>query len=124
MTSVSTPAAPAAIGPYSQAVAAGEWVFCSGQIALDPATGALVEGDVARQAEQCLRNLAAVLQAAGLTLRHVVKATVYLTDMDAFAAVNQVYAAQFGDHRPARAVVEVSRLPKNASVEIECIAMR
>jgi 2-iminobutanoate/2-iminopropanoate deaminase len=120
---VSTPSAPAAIGPYSQAVVHGELVFCSGQIALDAATGELVEGDVAVQARRCLENLAAVLEAAGTGLARAVRLTVYLTDMGDFAAVNEVYATFFpGDAKPARAAVEVSALPKGVQVEIDCIA--
>ncbi len=114
--------APAAIGPYSQAVAVGDWVFCSGQIALDPGTGEMVGEDAAAQAEQVLSNLAQVLKVAGSSLSQVVKTTIFLADMSDFAAVNQVYARHFGDHRPARATVAVQTLPKSALVEIECIA--
>jgi 2-iminobutanoate/2-iminopropanoate deaminase len=126
---VSTPAAPAAIGPYSQAVIAGDLVFCSGQIPMDPATGALVgvggdTRDVSAQARQALANLAAVLEAAGSGLHKVVRATVYLTDMGDFAAVNAVYAEAFGDWRPARAAVEVAGLPRGVDVEIDAIATR
>lgn len=119
---IDTPEAPAAIGPYSQAVVAGEWVFASGQIPIDPVTGELVDGGVAEQTECVLRNLASVLQEAGLSLNHVVKTTVYLADMGTFGEMNEVYAKHFGDHRPARATVEVGALPKNVGVEIDLIA--
>jgi 2-iminobutanoate/2-iminopropanoate deaminase len=118
---VSTPAAPAAIGPYAQAVTSGGFVFCSGQIAIDPATGAVVEGDVVAQTRQVLLNLSAVLVAAGSDLSRVVKTTVFLADFNDFAAMNAVYAEAFGDWRPARATVEVSRLPRDVKVEIEAI---
>ena len=120
---IATDGAPKAIGPYSQAVAAGELVFCAGQVALDPASGASVTGDVRAQTERVLDNLTAVLAAAGSDLRHVVKTTVYLTDLNDFAAMNEVYAKRFGDHRPARATVGVSALPKGLRVEIECVAI-
>lgn len=119
---IDTPEAPAAIGPYSQAVVAGEWVFASGQIPIDPVTGELVDGGVAEQTERVLRNLASVLQEAGLSLNHVVKTTVYLADMGTFGEMNEVYAKHFGDHRPARATVEAGALPKNVGVEIDLIA--
>jgi len=120
---VQTTAAPAAVGPYSQAVKAGSLIFCSGQIPLDPVTGALVAGDITAAAEQVLENLGAVLAAAGASPSRVVKTTVFLTDMADFAAVNAVYARYFGDHKPARACVQVSALPKGATVEIEAIAV-
>jgi len=119
---IKTDQAPGAIGPYSQAVAVDGWVFCSGQIPIDPATGDLVGGDIAAQTDQVLKNVAAVLAAAGGGLSHVVKTTVFLADMGDFAAMNEVYARHFGDHRPARAAVAVRTLPKNVSVEIEAIA--
>jgi len=119
---VQTDGAPAAIGPYSQAVVTDGWVYCSGQIAMDPATGDVVEGDVSAQTHRVFENLKAVLEAAGSGLSHVVKCTVFLRSMDDFAAVNAVYAEWFGDHRPARAAVEVSRLPRDVDVEIEAIA--
>jgi 2-iminobutanoate/2-iminopropanoate deaminase len=119
---VETDRAPGAIGPYSQAVAVDGWVFCSGQIPIDPATGALIEGDIAAQTDQVLENLAAVLAAAGASLSSVVKTTVFLEDMGDFAGMNEVYSKHFGDHRPARAAVAVRTLPKNVSVEIEAIA--
>ncbi len=122
MKAISTVNAPAAIGPYSQAQHCQGLVWCSGQIALDPATGELVDEDVQAEARQVLRNLAAVLEAAESGLQYVLRATVYLTDLNDFAAVNEVYAEAFGDHRPARACVEVSRLPKGVRVEISCVA--
>ncbi|RME92421.1 MAG: RidA family protein [Verrucomicrobia bacterium] len=120
---VATPAAPAAVGPYSQAIRAGGFVFCAGQIPLDPATGALVEGDVAAQTERVLENLKAVLEAAGTGMDRVVKTTVYLQDMTDFAAMNEVYARYFPKDPPARAAVQVAALPKGARVEIEAIAL-
>lgn len=119
---IQTDQAPAAIGPYSQAVVTDGWVFCSGQIPIDPATGELVEGSVAEQTHQVLRNLAAVLDAAGSSLGAVVKTTVFLSDMNTFAEMNGVYAEHFGDHRPARAAVQAAALPKFVDVEIECVA--
>jgi 2-iminobutanoate/2-iminopropanoate deaminase len=119
---VSTDRAPGAIGPYSQAITVDGWVFCSGQIPIDPASGELVEGDIGAQTDQVLRNLAAVLEAAGSSLKRVVKTTVFLADMGDFAGMNEVYARHFGDHRPARAAVAVKTLPKNVDVEIEAIA--
>jgi 2-iminobutanoate/2-iminopropanoate deaminase len=119
---VKTDQAPGAIGPYSQAVAVDGWLFCSGQIPMDPASGEVVEGDIGAQTDQVLRNLSAVLAAAGGTLSNVVKTTVFLADMGEFAGMNEVYARHFGEHRPARAAVAVRTLPKNVSVEIEAIA--
>jgi 2-iminobutanoate/2-iminopropanoate deaminase len=121
---IHTDQAPAAIGPYSQAVAVGNLVFCSGQIPIDPASGELVEGDVAVQTDQVMRNLAAVLAAAGCSLTDVVKTTVFLSDMGNFVAMNEVYGRHFGDHRPARATVAVAGLPKAVDVEIEVIARK
>lgn len=119
---VVTDQAPAAVGPYSQGVVAGGWVITAGQVALDPATGELIGADAATQAERALRNVAAILDAAGSGLDHVVRTTVYLTDMDDFAAVNKVYATFFREPFPARACVQVSRLPVGALVEIDAIA--
>ena len=119
---VSTDGAPAAIGPYSQAVVCGHLVFCSGQIAIDPASGAFVEGGVQDQARQALENLSQVLEAAGSGLDRALRLTVFLKDMNDFAAVNEVYASFFGERPPARAAVEAARLPKDALVEIDCIA--
>jgi 2-iminobutanoate/2-iminopropanoate deaminase len=120
---VHTSAAPAAIGPYSQAVRAGNVVYCSGQIALDPATQALVGTTAAQQAGRVLDNLAAVLKAAGSGLDRVVRTTIFLVSMADFAAVNEVYGQRFGAHKPARATVAVKELPKGALVEIDCIAL-
>lgn len=118
---ISTPAAPAAIGPYSQAVRAGDFLFTSGQIGLDPVSGALAEG-VEDQARQALANLAAVLAHAGATFADVVKTTIFLADMADFQVVNQVYATQFAAEPPARSTVQVAALPRRAQVEIEMIA--
>ena len=125
-TQIQSPDAPAAIGPYSQAirVAAGELVFCSGQIALDPATGKMVEGGVEAEARQVLSNLKAVLAAAGLTTADVVRTTIYLTDLGDFERVNGIYAEHFPAPAPARATIQVSALPKGARVEIDAIAAR
>jgi 2-iminobutanoate/2-iminopropanoate deaminase len=122
MNIIRTTQAPEAIGPYSQAVVAGDLVFCSGQIPLDPETMALVGQTAAEQTAQVLTNLSEVLKAAGSGLEKVVKTTVFLSDMNDFAEMNKVYAKFFGDHKPARATVEVARLPKDVKVEIECIA--
>ena len=121
---VCTSAAPAAIGPYAQAVIAGGLVFCSGMLGIDPASGALVGQTAAEQTEQICKNLSALLASQGLTPSNVVKTTVFLTDLNAFAAVNAVYGALFSAEPPARSCVEVARLPKDALVEIECIALR
>jgi 2-iminobutanoate/2-iminopropanoate deaminase len=120
--SIATRHAPQAIGPYSQAVVAGGFLFSSGQIALDPATMQVVEGDVRVQTERVLQNIAGVLAEAGASFRHVVKTTVFLADMDDFAAMNEVYAGAFGDHRPARSTVAAKTLPKHVLVEIDVIA--
>lgn len=119
---ISTDKAPAAIGPYSQAVACGNMLFCSGQIPLDPATGEVVTGDVSRQAEQVMSNLAAVLSASGIGFDDVVKTTIYLVDMADFAAVNEVYGSRFPNHKPARSTVAVKSLPRGVQLEIEVIA--
>lgn len=121
---VSTDSAPAAIGPYSQAIILDGVIYCSGQVGLDPASGQLVEGDVQAQAQRALQNLSAVLEAAGSSLANVVKTTVFLTNMGNFAAMNEVYATFFGDEPPARSTVAVAELPKGAQVEIEAIAAR
>ncbi len=120
---VTTDAAPAAIGPYSQAVRAGGFLFVSGQIPLDPGTGALVTGDIRAATDCVLRNLAAVLAAAGCDLADVVKTTIYVRSMADFAAVNEVYGSYFPKDPPARACVEVSALPKDAPVEVEAVAL-
>jgi 2-iminobutanoate/2-iminopropanoate deaminase len=121
---VSTAGAPAAIGPYSQGITSGDLVFCSGQLGLDPATGDLVDGGVEAQAERALRNLAAVLDAAGATFDDVVKTTIFLADIGDFAAVNAVYAGFMPDPPPARSTFAVGALPKGGLVEIEAIARR
>ena len=121
-TTVSTTHAPAAIGPYSQAIRADGYLFCSGQLGLDPSTGEFVAGDVAAQAEQSLRNLGAVLKAAGLTFSDVVKTTIFLADIADFATVNAVYGRFVTDPPPARSTVAVAALPKGGRVEIEAIA--
>ncbi len=119
---IKTPLAPRAIGPYSQAVVSDGWIHASGQIALDPETGDIVAGGAAEQTDRVLRNLAAVLTAAGGGLSTVTKTTVYLVDLTNFSAMNEVYERHFGARRPARATVEVSRLPRDAIVEIDAIA--
>lgn len=124
MMYVNTEKAPAAVGPYAQATEVAGMVFCSGQIALDPASGELVGGTTAEQTRQVLKNLFAVLAAVGLGPESVAKTTVYLQDMADFAAMNEVYAAAFQGHRPARATVQVAALPKGALVEIDCLAVR
>lgn len=122
---ISTSSAPAAIGPYSQAVRIGQFVYCSGQIALDPATGSLVEGDITAQTHRVLQNLQAVLASAGTSLASVVKTTVFLVRMSDFSAMNAVYATYFegpGKIAPARSTIAVAELPRQAQVEIECVA--
>ena len=121
---VSTNGAPAAIGPYSQAIASGQLVFASGQVAMEPASGQLVEGDVQVQTKRVLENLSAVLLAAGSSLGQVVKTTVFLTTMDDFASMNEVYAGFFSSDPPARSTIAVVALPKGALVEIEAIGIR
>jgi 2-iminobutanoate/2-iminopropanoate deaminase len=123
-TKISTTSAPAALGPYSQAIVLDGMVFASGQIALDPTSGQLVEGDVRAQTHRVLQNLTAVLEAAGSSLGNVVKTTVFLTSMSNFTAMNEVYATYFGDEPPARSTVAVAELPKGAQLEIEAIAVR
>ncbi len=120
---IETKAAPAAIGPYSQALVHRGLVFTAGQIPLDPESGNMVEGDVGRQTARVLENLGAVLEAAGASLQSVVKTTVFLQDLGDFAAMNEVYARYFGEHRPARSTVQAARLPRDARVEIEAIAV-
>jgi 2-iminobutanoate/2-iminopropanoate deaminase len=120
---ITTASAPAAIGPYSQGIVAGDLVFCSGQAGLEPATGELVEG-VAAQTERTLRNLAAVLEAAGASMSDVVKTTCFLADISDFAAFNEVYARHFPDPPPARSTLQAAALPMGALVEIEAIAVR
>lgn len=119
---IETKDAPEAIGPYSQGIVARDFVFCSGQIGLDPDTGKLIEGDIVKQTERAILNLKGVLEEAGSSLKNVVKATVYLKNIDDFQAMNEIYANYFLS-KPARATVEVSALPKGALVEIECVAL-
>jgi 2-iminobutanoate/2-iminopropanoate deaminase len=121
-TPVRTPLAPAAIGPYSQAVLSGDLLFTSGQIPLDPATGAMVDGDVTAQTRRVMENLSAVLAAAGATFADVVKTTIFVLDLADFNAINEVYAAHFSGAPPARSTVQVARLPRDSRVEIEMIA--
>jgi len=121
---VATETAPQAIGPYSQAVNLGDFVFTSGQIPIDPKTGVFVEGGIVEQTEQVLRNLAEVLRAAGTSLEAVVKTTVFLADMNDFAAMNEVYGRYFSNEPPARSTVQAARLPRDARVEIDVIAVK
>jgi 2-iminobutanoate/2-iminopropanoate deaminase len=123
MESIQTDRAPQAIGPYSQAIKANGFIFASGQIPLDPATMRIVEGGIEEQTERALDNLKAVLEAAGSSLDRVVKTTVYLADMNAFAAMNEIYARYFGATKPARATVQVARLPRDVKVEIDVVAL-
>jgi len=120
---IHTDKAPKAIGPYSQAIRVGSFIHTAGQVALDPATGQLVEGGIEAQTRQVLRNLSHVLDAAGSSLRHVVKTTVFMKDMGEFAQMNTIYGEMFGEHRPARSTVQVAALPRGAAVEIECVAV-
>ena len=119
---VSTSSAPKAIGPYSQAIRAGSLLFVSGQVPIDPATGNLVEGDIAAQTRRVFDNIGAILEAAGASFDHVVRTTVYLADMNDFAAMNEVYGTYFSSPAPARATVQAARLPKDARIEIDVIA--
>src|SRR5829696_4444486 len=123
MQTVQTDNAPAAIGPYSQAIVANGFVFTAGQVPFDPASMQLVEGDIAAQTEQVMKNVAAILRQAGADLSTVVKTTVFLRDMNDFAAMNEVYARHFGEHKPARSTVQVARLPRDVAVEIEAVAV-
>ena len=120
---ISSDKAPRAIGPYSQAIKAGSMLFVSGQIPLDPATGAMVEGDIAVQTHRVFANLQAILEEAGASFEHVVRTTVYLADMNDFATVNEIYGTYFSSPAPARATVQAARLPKDARVEIDVIAI-
>ena len=122
LDAITTEEAPMAIGPYSQAVRAGNFLFCSGQIPLDPTTGELVSGDAAAQTEQVMKNIAAVLYAAGYGFEQVIKTTVFLVDMSDFAMMNEVYGRYFGNHKPGRSTVAVNELPRGALVEIEVVA--
>jgi 2-iminobutanoate/2-iminopropanoate deaminase len=120
---ISTINAPSAIGPYSQAIKAGDMIFVSGQIPIDPATGDFVSDDVKEQTVQVLKNLSAVLEAAGATLNDVVKTTVFIADMNDFGVMNEIYGQFFDTNKPARATVQAARLPRDAKVEIDCIAV-
>lgn len=124
LSSVSTPNAPKAIGPYSQAIINGDLIFTAGQIALDPASGQMVEGGIREQSERVMKNLQAVLEAAGSDMSRIVKTTVYLTDMEDFAEMNEIYGKALGGHKPARSTVAVSGLPRGARVEIDAVATR
>ena len=120
---VYTDRAPEPVGPYSQAIIAGEFVFCSGQIALDPVSGTLVKGDIRRETTRVMENINEVLKSAGCSLDAVVKTTIYIRNMDDFPKINEVYGSYFNEKPPARATIQVARLPKDAHVEIECIAL-
>ena len=123
MQRVQTDQAPAAIGPYSQGIIASGFVFTAGQVPFDPQSMQLVEGDIAVQTDQVMKNLSAILREAGASLQTVVKTTVFLRDMDDFVAMNEVYARHFGEHKPARSTVQVARLPRDVAVEIEAVAV-
>ncbi len=120
---IHTNKAPAAVGPYSQAIQAGNMLFISGQIPLDPATGELIQGSIEDETKQCLENLKAILEEAGTSLEKVIKVTVFIKDMNQFGRINAIYEEYFSKHKPARACVEVARLPKDVNVEIELIAV-
>jgi 2-iminobutanoate/2-iminopropanoate deaminase len=122
ITAISTEKAPQAIGPYSQAVQVGDFVFLSGQLPLDPQTGTIIEGDIIVQTNQVLNNMKAILEEAGISTDHLVKTTIYLKDMEQFSRVNEEYSKFLNNHQPARSTVEVSRLPKDVLIEIEAIA--
>lgn len=124
LRSVSSSEGPRPVGPYSHAIVAGDLVFCSGMVPVDPATNTLIEGDIATQTRRALDNLAASLSAAGSDLSHVVKTTVFLVDLADFKAMNEAYAQRFGEHKPARSTIGVAGLPLGARIEIECIAVR
>lgn len=121
---ISSPEAPKAIGPYSQAIRVGDWLFCSGQIAIDPRTGQLVTGSVEEETRQVLENLGAILKEAGMDYSDVVRVTVFMAEMNDYARINKVYAEYFKDKPPARAAVQVASLPKDVRVEISCIAVK
>ena len=120
---IHTDKAPKAIGPYSQAIRVGSFIHTAGQVALDPVTGQLVEGGIEAQTRQALQNLSHVLEAAGSSLRHVVKTTVFMKDIGEFAQMNTLYGEMFGEHKPARSTVQMTALPRGAAVEIECVAV-
>ncbi|NCU18625.1 RidA family protein [Pallidibacillus pasinlerensis] len=121
---IATDHAPQAIGPYSQGIEVGNFLFLSGQIPINPETGEVEANDIVGQTNQVMKNIAAILESEGLTLNNIVKTTIFITDMNQFAQLNEEYARHLGDHRPARSTVEVSRLPKDVLVEIEVIAVR
>ncbi|MED1674118.1 RidA family protein [Pallidibacillus thermolactis] len=121
---IETNQAPKAIGPYSQGVEVGNFLFLSGQIPVNPETNEVVEKDIVAQTNQVMKNISAILESEGLTLNNIVKTTIFLADMEQFATVNEEYAKHLGDHRPARSTIEVSRLPKDVLIEIEVIAAR
>ena len=123
-TPVTTPRAPAAIGPYSQGILADNILWCSGQIALEPDSGSLVTGDIEKETEQVLENVGAVLEAASMSYENVVRCTLYLTDVNDYAQVNEVYARYFNEAKPARQAVQVAALPRGARVEVSCVAVR
>ncbi len=123
-TVVKTPLAPAAIGPYSQGILVGNTLYCSGQIAIDPKSGSMITGSIVEEAERVLENVGAVLRAVGMDYENVVRCTVYLTDINAYAQVNEVYARYFNEAPPAREAVQVAALPRSARLEIACIAVR
>ena len=123
-TVVKTPLAPAAIGPYSQGILVGHTLYCSGQIAIDPKTGSMITGSIADETERVLENLGAVLRAVGMDYENVVRCTVYLTDINDYAQVNEIYARYFNEAPPAREAVQVAALPRGARVEISCVAVR
>lgn len=123
-TTVKTPLAPAAIGPYSQGVLVGDTLYCSGQIAIDPKSGSMVTDNIAAETERVLENLGAVLQAASMDFDHVISCTLYMTDVNDYAQVNEVYARYFNEAKPARAATQVAGLPRGARIEISCIAVR
>lgn len=122
MKVINTEQAPKAVGPYSQAIIANGFVFCAGQIGLEPQKGVLVDG-VENQTHQVIKNLQAVLEEAGSSLEHIVKTTIFIQDMNDYAKINEIYGSYFGEHKPARATVQVARLPKDALVEIEAVAV-
>ena len=122
LSAVSTESAPKALGPYSQGIRAGQFLFVSGQVPIDPATGALVQGDIADQTRQALRNVGAILAAAGTSFQHVVRTTVYLADLSDFAAMNEAYATFFTPPAPARSTIQAARLPRDARIEVDVIA--
>ncbi|MEK6453794.1 RidA family protein [Caldifermentibacillus hisashii] len=124
LRNIHTEHAPQAIGPYSQGIEAGNFIFLSGQIPVNPETNEVITGDIVAQTDQVMKNVQAILASIGLTLNHIVKTTIFLKNMDEFTLVNEAYAKHFVEHRPARSTVEVSRLPKDVSIEIEVIAAK